>query len=103
MLANTFFYELCDKSRLLPNLTLWTDEESLHTHTHFLDCREGSIFRRKGKVKRHWCRWPLALSTASYPNLTVEKSVIDILVETLLWVHIDAVSFQVLLDLGNQG
>lgn len=37
---------------------------------------------------------------ASYPDLAVEDLVIDVLIEALLWVHIDAVSPQVVLDLG---
>lgn len=49
-----------------------------------------------------WCHQPFAPSTASYPDLTVQEPVVDILIKTFLWVHIDAVSFQVLLDLGNQ-
>lgn len=43
-----------------------------------------------------------AFSTASYPDLTVEEPVIHVLIKTFLWVYIDAVSFQVFLDLGKQ-
>lgn len=59
--------------------------------------------RMSAKVKRRWRCRPSVLSTASYPDLTIEEPVIDVLVETLLRVHIDAVIFQVLLNLGNQG
>lgn len=38
--------------------------------------------------------------TASYPDLAVENPVVGILIEALLWIHIDAVTFQVFLDLG---
>lgn len=38
---------------------------------------------------------------ASYPDLAVEDLVIDVLIKALLWVHIDAVSPQVVLDLGT--
>lgn len=73
-------------------------------YTHFLGLQRGINFqmeRMSEKVRCCWCCWPLALSM-SYPDLTVEEPVVDVLVETLLWVHIDAVSFQVLLDLGSQ-
>lgn len=54
-----------------------------------------------GRMSGKEIKWPSAPSTAPYPDLTVKEPVIDILIETFLWVHIDAVSFQVLLDLGD--
>lgn len=48
------------------------------------------------------CPTSLPAPTASYPDLAVEDLVIDVLIEALLWVHIDAVSPQVVLDLGTR-
>lgn len=46
------------------------------------------------------CHTGLPAPMVSYPDLAVEDPVIDVLIEALLWVHIDAVSPQVVLDLG---